>query len=429
MTQKILNFLIDLRFAIFLLIVLCIILGIGSVIEQDQTQEYYKENYNALKPFFGFLSYKFIFMFQLNTVYKSYVFLTFIFLLGLSLFLCTFKTQFPNLRFAKKIFFIQNSENFSLLPFKKYFIKKKFFRLNEKTILFFTKKKFFVHQQKNILYALKGILGKIGPIFVHFSLICILLGSINGALGKFVAQEFIAKGEIIHTQNILRSSWFCYFPKFSIRLNDFWIEYKNQKLDQFYSDLSILNNLGEEIYQNTISVNKPLNYKSFNCYQIDWELLGIRIKNHSNSKFQYPLSLIKKTPKLWVSYLYINDLSDGRIILLDEFKHSAKIYNNFGNFVTKLNFGETFFIKNKNYILLDLISETGIQIKYDPSIPLIFTGFGTLMISTFLSYQTYTKIWLLIKPEKIILGGQTTRSKSSFEIEFKKFEKIISYNN
>jgi len=401
------------------------LIGIGSLIEQDQIPEYYEKNYPLNTYLLGFLNYQSIFFLQLNHIYSSILFLFLLFLLGLSLMLCTFKQQFPSFKMSRDCLFLENRDQYNSLSFKNIFTKQKKIRFGERSILFFESEKFFIHQQKNILYTLKGILGKIGPIFVHFSLTFILLGAILGAIGKYNAQEFIPKGEIIHFQNILGASWFSYFPKFSIRLNDFWIEYKDLKIDQFYSDLSILNNYGEEISQKTISVNNPLSYNEISVYQIDWELLGIRVKNESNLIFQYPLSLIRKTPRIWSTWIFSEDFSDARIIFIDELKQLGKVYDKGGKFLESLNFGENFFMKKKNYVLLDLIPETGLQFKYDPSIPLTFLGFGTLIVSTFLSYKTYSQIWLLIKRNTILIGGQTTRSQSFFEIQLKKFIKYM----
>lgn len=425
MNQKILKFLLNLNFAISLLIIIAILIGIGSIIEQDQIPEYYEKNYPLEKYFLGFLNSQSIFLLQLNHIYSSFLFLFLLFLLGLSLMLCTFKQQLPSLKLSRDCVFLESADQYNSLPIKNIFLKEKKIRFGEKSILFFESEQFFLHQQKNILYTFKGILGKIGPIFVHFSLTCILLGAIFGAIGKYNAQEFLPKGEIIHLQNILGASWFSYFPKFSIRLNDFWIEYKDFKIDQFYSDLSILNNYGEEVSQKTISVNNPLKYNQISLYQIDWELLGIRVKNESNFIFQYPLSLIRKTPRIWSTWIFSEDFSDARIIFIDELKQFVKVYDKTGKFLESLNFGETFLIKNQNYFLLDLIAETGLQFKYDPSIPLTFIGFGTLILSTFLSYKTYSQIWIAIKINNIFIGGQTTRSQSNFEIQFKKFMQFI----
>jgi cytochrome c biogenesis protein len=45
------------------------------------------------------------------------------------------------------------------------------------------------------------------------------------------------------------------------------------------------------------------------------------------------------------------------------------------------------------------------------------------MISTLLSYITYSQIWILQESEKIFVGGNTTRAKFDFELEFLKLIK------
>ena len=68
--------------------------------------------------------------------------------------------------------------------------------------------------------------------------------------------------------------------------------------------------------------------------------------------------------------------------------------------------------------LLDVISSTGLQIKADPGIPIIYSGFAFLMISTLISYITYSQIWIVKDVEEIYIGGNTTRATFDFELEF-----------
>jgi cytochrome c biogenesis protein len=103
-------------------------------------------------------------------------------------------------------------------------------------------------------------------------MILILLGTIVGSLFGFKAQEIVPKTENFHIQNILNNGQFTIIPNTSGRINDFWITYtKNKTISQFYSDISILNNQGNEIDRKTISVNYPLVYKGF----IITKLIGI----------------------------------------------------------------------------------------------------------------------------------------------------------
>ena len=82
----------------------------------------------------------------------------------------------------------------------------------------------------------------------------------------------------------------------------------------------------------------------------------------------------------------------------------------------KLNF-------NQNITLLEILSSTGLQIKIDPGIPLIYLGFFFLMISTLMSYITYSQVWVFQKDQQLFIGGNTTRALFDFELEFLKLVK------
>ena len=77
-----------------------------------------------------------------------------------------------------------------------------------------------------------------------------------------------------------------------------------------------------------------------------------------------------------------------------------------------------------NCVVIDIIPSTGLLIKYDPSIGIIYLGFGLLMITTSLSYLPYTQIWLFSEANKIWIGCVTNRGKIQLEIEF---ENLIRY--
>ena len=70
-----------------------------------------------------------------------------------------------------------------------------------------------------------------------------------------------------------------------------------------------------------------------------------------------------------------------------------------------------------------LLSSTGLQIKIDPGIPMIYLGFFFLMISTLMSYITYSQVWMIKKNQQIFIGGTTNRAIFEFELEFFKVVK------
>ena len=45
------------------------------------------------------------------------------------------------------------------------------------------------------------------------------------------------------------------------------------------------------------------------------------------------------------------------------------------------------------------------------------------MISTLISYITYSQVWILKKNQQLFIGGNTNRAFFEFEIEFLKFVK------
>ena len=115
------------------------------------------------------------------------------------------------------------------------------------------------------------------------SIICILIGSIFGAVKGFNAQEFVPKSEIFHIQNIVKSGNLAKIPQQTFRINDFWVNYnKTGLIKQFQSDISILNGKGNEVLRKTISVNNPLVFKDLTLYQTDWGITGVRIKMSNN---------------------------------------------------------------------------------------------------------------------------------------------------
>jgi cytochrome c biogenesis protein len=78
MKQIILKTLADLRFAIFILLIIASASVIGTIIEQDQSVEYYKLNYPLAERLFGFLSWDIILKCGFDHVYKTPWFISFI---------------------------------------------------------------------------------------------------------------------------------------------------------------------------------------------------------------------------------------------------------------------------------------------------------------------------------------------------------------
>jgi cytochrome c biogenesis protein len=421
MKQNIFKSIADLRFAIFILLIIASFSIIGTVIEQDQSIETYKVNYPLTNKIFGFLSWDLIIQFGFDHIYKTWWFITLIFLFGVSLSTCTLLQQFPSLKIARRCQFFRTTQQFGRLNIStnlKHFISSQLlFKIKEKN--------YSIFQQKSIFYCYKGLIGRIAPIIVHFSMIIILIGSIIGSVSGFKAQEIVPKTETFHIQNILNNGQFTIIPRISIRVNDFWITYTKQTtIRQFYSDISFLNTDGNEIQRKTIFVNSPAKYNGIDYYQTDWNIIGLRIKLEDFINFQYPfINLSSAQEKVWLTWVSTDEqLNSGLTLLIDNLQGYCSVYNKIGKFIGNVELNENFKLDD-SLILIDILSSTGLQIKADPGITLIYLGFLFLMISTLISYITYSQIWIVKDKQKIFIGGNTTRATFEFELEFLKLIK------
>lgn len=424
------RYLANLQFAILLLLTIAGISTIGSIIEQNQTPEYYQTNYS---PELGkIFTDEIIFKLGLDHIFQTWWFILLLILFGTSLMCCTFLQQFPILTAARKVKFYTLKQNFTNLPFR----TKSVSLPNGSFIRTLNSARYQSFQRAKGIYANKGLIGRISPIIVHFSMVLVLLGTVLASQSGFIAQEFVPETEVFHVQNLLSTNRNSFVPQVSGRVNDFWISYKDdERISQFYTDLSILDANGKELKRETIYVNHPLKYQGLTFYQTDWDVLGLRVKLADNQVYQVPV--LKPNKKIWFSWIpkldKLQNFSDSGYILLNtSIRGSVPIYTEDGQLIAKSEFNEALVSSDKAKFC-DFINASGIQIKADPGLSLIYTGFFFLLISIVLSYLSYSQVWLSCFCNELSIGGFTNRAKIQFEFEilnlglrFQKLEKLLS---
>lgn len=288
---------------------------------------------------------------------------------------------------------------------------------------------YHIFQQGKSIYGYKGLLGRLAPIFVHGSIILLLTGSVLGLVSGFSAQEMVPSGELFRLQNIISSGKFSYIPQeFSARVNDFNIEYNpNKSISQFFSDISILNSEGKELKRSTIYVNKPLEFHGLTIYQTDWDIIAIRVRINNGNILQIPLKsvLLPNNNKIWIGVLFQEKESQLSVVLSD-LQGQATIYNKNGKNILSINIGEKYIINNSTITFLNTIASTGLQIKNDPGIPIVYASFFFLITSISVSYISYSQIWIVEKNRHFYIGGVTNRAQLMFEEELLKISKMSS---
>jgi cytochrome c biogenesis protein len=49
-------------------------------------------------------------------------------------------------------------------------------------------------------------------------------------------------------------------------------------------------------------------------------------------------------------------------------------------------------VEGLGIVLEDIVGSTGLEIKNDPGVPLVYAGFGALMITTLISYVSHSQV-------------------------------------
>ncbi len=419
--REFLPLLTNLKLAIALLLVIALFSVSGTVIEQGQSPAFYQANYPEHPALFGFLSWKVIQVVGLDHVYRTWWFLGLLILFGASLTACTFTRQLPALKSAQRWKYYEEPRQFQKLALS---AELETGSLNALTTLL-QKQRYQIFQEKDdILYARKGIVGRIGPIIVHIGIVTILLGGIWGAMGGFMAQEMVTSGNTFQVKNIVDAgAWasFQILKDWSVRVNRFWIDYTpTGGIDQFYSDMTVLDKQGKEVDHQQIFVNQPLRYNGVTFYQTDWGIAGVKVQFNNSPIFQLPMVQLN-TPgngRIWGTWIPTKpDLSEGVSLLAKDLQGMVLIYDAQGKLINTVRAGMSIPVNGVNLKILDVIGSTGLQIKVDPGIPLVYGGFALLMLGVVMSYFSHSQIWALKTGDRLFVGGKTNRAQVVFEQE------------
>ncbi|MEH1871086.1 cytochrome c biogenesis protein [Nostoc sp.] len=420
--QELLPVLTNLRLAIALLLLIAIFSSTGTVIEQGQSPAFYQANYPEHPALFGFLTWKVIQVVGLDHVYRTWWFLALLILFGTSLTACSFTRQLPALKAAQRWKYYEEPRQFQKLALSAELDTGSLDSLNQ--ILQKHRYKIYRDQEKeNLLYARKGIVGRIGPIIVHIGIVAILIGGIWGAMTGFLAQEMVASGDTFQVTNIVDAGPLAakISKDWSVRVNRFWIDYTpSGGIDQFYSDMSVLNKQGEEVDHKKIFVNEPLRYHGITFYQTDWGIAGVRVQFNNSPVFQLPMAQLntKGQGRIWGTWVPTKpDLSEGVSLLAKDLQGMVLIYDPTGKLVDTVRAGMSTEVNGVKLKILDIIGTTGLQIKADPGIPIVYSGFGLLMLGVVMSYFSHSQIWALQKGDRLYVGGKTNRAQVAFEQE------------
>lgn len=407
---SLLKYFANLQLAIFLLLLISGLSILGTIIEQGQPLEFYKNSY----PDTSILPWYIINGFGLDHIFYTYWFMSLLGIFVLSITTCTITRQLPILKLAKKIYLFSNNK----IRTKQKVYEDPYTKTISNYLSELGFKNYLINFAKSRVYAYTGILGRFSPIIVHVSMLLILLGAFLGFSYGYTAQEMIPEYEYAHIQNLVATGYFSKLPNdLIINVKDFRIDYNNMgNPDQYYSRLALYKN-DNKITEETIYVNKPLNYNGITIYQTDWNINSLRL-DVNNQNIQIPLSstINENKQKIWVGSLTPYNIDC--IFVVKKLDGVIYIYNSDGKLINTVEENQAFEISTSKIKIQNVLVSTGLQIKSDPGLFIVYSGFFLLIFSSTFSYISFTQVWVTKKDDIGLISGTTNRSVLDFEKEF-----------
>jgi cytochrome c biogenesis protein len=269
--DRVWDFFISVKLAIFTLIVLASTSILGTIIEQNQPPEKYHQIYE---------DWAFDIMDRINLfdMYHSKWFLLMLVLFTVNLSCCTID------RFPRMLKVVRNprtkldenlEKSLSLSDRwkKKGTLQEWAGKYSEALSSSFAKPKVTEVDGQVHLYAETGVASRFGVYVTHLSIIIIFIGAIFGNVAGFKGYVNIPEGDAI-TKVPVRGGTLVQDLGFTVRCNAFSLEtYPSGQPKAYKSDLSVIDG-GREVVRKTIVVNDPLQYKGIWFYQSSYGQAG-----------------------------------------------------------------------------------------------------------------------------------------------------------
>lgn len=424
----------NLKLAIAELAAIAGLSAIGTVIEQNKPDEYYVANYPSEgAKVLGFITHDVIRILEWDHIYTADYFLLLLALLATSLTACTITNQWPAVKVAQRWRFRTEKSSYQGLSVARFVPNAQLHDLGLKL----TEKKYEVFLKDGRLYGFKGLAGRLGPIGVHASMLLVMAGIVVGALGGYGGSAMIPEGEDALLAQLLRpASPFASLPAGAsavLKVNDFRIDYRSDgSVRQFFTDISVDDvDTGRHIKTETISVNQPLRVGGVTAYQTDWSMSALTVqlpsKDGAFEAINLPMASLEGQPgvsgKLYAAFLPMAAPEDGRapkgISFLARDLQSVVVYDSEGKFVgvRRPGSGKPILVEGIQVTVDDIVTASGLELKVDPGVPLVYAGFGGMCLTTVVSYLSHSQVWALQEGMDLVVGGKTNRAKIAFERE------------
>ena len=407
--KRLIAWISDLRVAIGLLILIAAASGLGTFVPQKEAAALYHRVYDA-EPWLGLFDGDAILALQLDHVYSSSWFLALLAWLGLALILCSWRRQWPALQAALRWIDYQTPRQLSKLTLAETISvsdsKASLSRLEG----LLQARGWELQPKGDRLAARKGVLGRVGPLLVHAGLVVLMVGAAWGSLGGQRMERFLAPGNELELLNSRGET------QVSVSLERFGVERDPAgRPEQFSSLLKLTPGQGQEASNAEISVNHPLRYRGMTLYQADWALSALQVQLGKSPILELPLqSFPQLGEQVWGIVLPTRpDGSNPVLLALSSEQGPVTAYSADAEILANLiPGGEAVEVEGIPLRVAGVIPASGILLKRDPGVPLVYGGFAIALVGGALSLIATRQIWAIAEAgnQKLHVAGLCNRN-------------------
>lgn len=412
----------DLRVAIVLLLVIAVTSGVGTAIPQREPADLYHRLYDP-QPWLGLLNGDGVLALQLDHVYSSGWFLGLLAWLALALLLCSWRRQWPALQAALRWIDYSTPRQLSKLSVAETLSTNSPKASLDQLAGLLQRQGWQIQRHDDRLAARKGLLGRVGPLLVHAGMVVLMLGAAWGALGGQRAEQYLAPGRSLELMDSRGSS------QLTLALDHFSIQRDPAgRPEQFTSQLRILEGDGSGgslLKKAEISVNHPLRFQGVTLYQADWALATISLQLGKSPLLELPLqSFPQLGEQIWGIVLPTRpDGSEPVLLSLGSEQGPVEIYGADGISLARLApGGAAVEVKGLPIRVESVLPASGILLKRDPGVPLVYAGFAIALAGGGLSLLATRQLWAIAEQPagqvgQLHVAGLCNRNLTGFAAE------------
>jgi len=420
--SQVLNWLSSLKIAILLLVLIAISCATGTLIPQLESDQFYFDTFNK-NPFLGIINGNILLLLEFNHIYTSFWFLLLLIWLALALAVCSFRRQLPILKSALDWIDYKSPRQIAKLSISQTIPTSNTSKSLKEITINLNNQGWKVKETDGRIAARKGAVGRVGPIFIHLGMILLMVGATYGSLNGKTIEKFLAPGRSLDLLNTNEEKGL------TVKLQSFQIERDPKGIaEQYRSIVNIIEPNGTNETKE-ISVNYPLRYKGLTLYQADWALAAITIQIDNSPKLQIPIESIPELgEQVWGTIIPTQKNGKDPILLtVNSELGPVIIYDNDGTRIMTLGINKEAEVKESLIKIINIIPSSGLLLKRDPGVPIVYTSFAIILIGGSLSLISTKKIWIIQEKENplIYIGGLSNRNLSGLSKELPKLISLL----